>query len=891
MRLFIRLLIVALLIIAAIIGCSKKRSNPIFGDIPNPDQNQPSGDLIAGLSDHSSLNIPLWIYSGRVDMLRNTASITPIRSASQIGDMFDSDITQFLLKNPCTDCVKLSGVGLDSTGNVVLDFKIKHPFDNISKRPDLHVFDVRAIFQSAATGSAMRITSDLNGDSNVEPSEYIRPSGNFIINADGSTTHFNTGQFTGNCHPYIRFFENPSTATFDPANPSGHNVMKVGDSWETQSFIIDTSIAPSTFQFNLVVDASYGQSAVFTTRSNPTYYLPAFNRKEAWSVEVTTVNNLLESGDMASYADLQIRVKDWQAGATVNASYPECSLGEIPYASDVKQVLIDIPGVNSVVMDTAATPSGGNGSNSNPYVFNIRVDNDLAATDGTYYGIVAVRDDLDTLEGPYGIPEGPGGFPEEEPDIRDYTAYVLFPIEVGNGGTPPPPPEGIEISGSNLVFLGDSVELTAIPDEPGGTYVWSSTSPDIEFVGSVTEPTATVRGVSSCAVVDSAAVRVDYKATEDVYDTFDMTCWGVQFTTPTANYRQYINLDGGGSNGRTITIEVQVVPSGIGAKQINWSFIDPDEPSQEPAADEAGIYESDSTGNDNRGVEDAGFGSNLSGTNPDTYVSDTVSDIAQAPFTVSTFGGDNYIIKAYPSDVSSSLAVESPAITVWRWLDIPVYSMSSSSGSTYFYEPFYDDVNIIYAGGYIHINAIRSQGNLPYNSGGATDGVIPLDGDGFWPVTEVPAIGYLLNNSNAVEGWHKVNSCGFKNFGDPSPPAVNPLNVLGIAYSYWENPEPDPFHFMYYNYFFVCTDRVRVYFGSSDDAEMHVFAHELGHTLGLPHNNLEEGDHDHDPFYPGNKFEGGIGIMDALVSDPFVNKFTRAELDFFRGDYDGPYFY
>ena len=448
MRLFIRLTIVALLIIAAIIGCSKKHSNPIFGDMPNPDQNPQSGDLISRLSNHSSLDIPLWVYSGRVDARRNTASIEPVRLASKIGDMFDSDITQFLLKNPCADCVKLSGVGLDSGGNIILNFKIKHPFDDIGKRPDLHVFDVRAIFQSAATGSSMRITSDLNGDSSVGPSEYIRPSGNFIINSDGYTTHFNTGRFTGNCHPYKRFFENPSTVSFDPFNPTGHNVMKVGESWETQSFIIDASIAPSSFQFDLVVDATYGQSAVFTTRSNPTYYLPAFNRKEAWSVDVTTVNNLLAGGDSASYADLQIRVRDWQAGATVNSAYPECSLTETPYASDVKQVIVDIPSVNSSTMDSAATPSGGDGSNSSPYVFNIRVNNDLAALDGTYYGIIAVRDDLDTLEGPYGIPEGPGGFPEEEPDIRDYTAYLLFPIEVGDGGTQPPPTGGIEISGS-----------------------------------------------------------------------------------------------------------------------------------------------------------------------------------------------------------------------------------------------------------------------------------------------------------------------------------------------------------------------------------------------------------------------------------------------------------
>lgn len=889
MRLIIRLTIVALLIMAAIIGCSKKSSNPIFGNMPNPEDSPFIGATLSDMPNSGSVDIPLWIYSGDVDTRRNTASIAPVRSASAIGDMFDSDITQFLLKNPCADCVKLSGVGLDSGGNLVLDFSIKHPFDDISKRPDLHVFDVRAIFQSAATGSSMRITSDLNGDSSAGPSEYIRPSGNFIINADGYSTHFNTGRFTANCHPYKRFFVNPSTGSFDPHNPSGFNVMKVGAGWETQSFILDTSTSPASFQFDLVVDATYGQSAVYTTRANPTYYLPAFNRKEAWSVDVTQISNLLAGGDSSSYVDLQIQIKDWQAGSTVSATYPECVLGELPYLSDVKQVIVDIPGVNSSSLDFAVTASSGNGSNASPYVYNIRVNNDQSATDGTYYGLVAVRDDLDMLEGPSGIPEGPDGFPEEEPDIRDYTAYVLFPIVVGEGGEPPT--GDVEITGSNLVFIGDTVNLLATPNEPGGTFLWTTTSPDIEFIGSVTEPTVTVKGVriSPSGAIDGARINVEYNESAGGY--FDMTCWGLQFNTPTESYKQYINLDGSGNEGRTTTVEVQVVPSGMGVQQINWSFIDPDEPTQSPVADETSDYESDTNGNDNRGVEDAGFGSSLTGSNPDSYVSQTSSDIAQAPFTVTSFGGDNYIITAYPDGVSAGLAVESPVMTVWRWLDVPVNSMQSESGSTYYYEPYFAATNEIYAGGYIYINATRNQGNLPYNSGGATDGVIQLLATSYWPSTDVPAIGYMMNNSNATEGWHKVNSCGFKRFGDPSPDGVNPLNVLGIAYSYWQNPEPDPFHFMYYNYFFVCTGQIKHHFGESTDAELHVFVHELGHTLGLPHNDLSEGDHDHDPFYPGNKFVGGKGIMAAMVSNPIVNKFTRAELDFFRGDYDGPYFY
>ena len=888
MRIFIRLAITAAIIIALVIGCSKKRSNPVMGNL-DAGLNPPVGETGLGNADAGFNQKPLWVLHGEVDTLKPTANIDLLRSVNVIGDMFDADITQFLLTNPCSDCVKLSGVGLDATGsNLIINFMIKHPFADITKRPDLHAFDIRAIFQTSATQSAMRITSDLNGDSAIDPTETVYPGGGFITNADGYTTHFSTGRFSSNCHPFKRYFVNPNSGTFDPHNPTGYNVMKTGAGWETQSFMLDTTLTPATFEFDLVIDGSYGQSAVFATRSDPQYYLPAFNRKEAWSVEIVTVNNTLQGGNSSSFADLQIKVKDWQAGATVSPTYPDCPLDNILVQSGVKEIIVDIPNVNSSIFDSATTPSSGTGTNADPFIFDIRVNNDLSASDGAYYGLVAVRDDIDTQQGPYGIPEGPSGFPKASADIRDYTAYAFFTLNVGGGGQPT---GGVDITGLNSVFGGDSVTLTATPDDPGGTYLWSTTSSEIEFVGSITAQTITVKALSPSSLINGAQVNVEYKAATTELDTFDMTCWSLQYIVPGVNYKQFINLSGSGQNGRTTNLQVQVVPPGIGEKQIEWSFIDPDEPSQSQAADESGTYESDLIGNDNRGAEDSGFGSSLAGINPNVISSGTTSQIAQAPFTVSSYGGDNYIIKAYPNDVSASFAVESPVITVWRWMDVPVYSMQSSSGTSFFYEPDYANINNIYSGGYIYINATRSQGGLPYNSVEATDGVIALEGAGFWPVTQVPAINYLLSNSGATEGWHKINMCGIRQFGDPSPPLVDPLNVLGIAYSYWEVPEPDPFHYMYYNYFFVCTGRIDDLFSPASDAELHVFAHELGHSLGLPHNNVEAGEGQFDPFWPANKYSGGLGLMDALVSTPVTFDFTRAELDFLRGDYDGPYFY
>jgi hypothetical protein len=893
-RNIILVLIALFLLFLIAISCSGK-TNPISSEkIRNlPGDTHPGPNSNYNPAKWSSATVPFWVLSGSINTQRQSARLDPVRSPLAIGDMFDADITQFLLKNPCADCVKISGVGLDSSGTqLIMKLQVKHPFENIAKRPDLHAFDVRAILQTGESIGYNRITSDLNGDGVAYQSEAIYPGGNYVTNADGFTTHFNTGRFSTNCHPFKRFFVNPSTGHFDPNNPSGHNVMKVGSPWETQEFHIDISKAPSYIEFDLIIDASYAQSATFATRSNPMYYLPAYNRKEAWSVETSIADNKLAGGDTQTFADIEVRVKDWQAGAIVNASYPDCQLSEIPYESNVKEVVIDIPGVNSTSFDSVVTPVSGAGSDSDPYVFLIRIHNDLAAAEGSYTGLAAVRDDLYLLQGPSGIPEGRGGFPEAKPDIRDYTAYAYFTIDVGEGViNPPPPPGDIEINGPTTVFVGETIQLTASTGITPADFEWSTDSTDIELVGSTTDETVQIKGISPSASLGSARVNVGLTGGEAAAGYFDLTCWSLEFDNPSTARSQYVNLDGGGQNGRTLTLQLSIVPSGMGEKQITWSFVDPDEPSQPSAVDESMEYETDTNGDDNRGAEDPGFGNNLTGTNPDTYVATTQSGSAQAPFIVSMFGGDNYIIKACPDGVSASLAVESPVITVWRWIDVPVYSMESSSGTDYYYQPYYAAASDLFADGYVHVNATVAQGGLPYNSGGASDGAVALDAPAFWPVTEVPIINYLLSNSNAIEGWHKVNMCGFRKFGNPAPAGVNPENVLGIAWSYWQNPEPDPFHFMYYNYFFVCTGRITDFFGSSDEAELHVFVHEFAHTMGLPHNNLEEGDTGHDPFYPNYKWTGGLGVMSATTSQPINNKFSRAELDFLRGAYDGPYFY
>jgi hypothetical protein len=267
-----------------------------------------------------------------------------------------------------------------------------------------------------------------------------------LLNPDGYTSHFDElvtdnryffggTDVTGNINPFLRFFEDYTTPTFDPTLPSGHNVMPVA-SMNYDRTAVFGDFDGSTLQFYFVADVAYGQSAVFANRMNPQYYLPAFNRTEPWRVEYWIENNTLDRSDVTSTADVVVQVFDWQQGATVDASYPNpANLSGIPQQSNVLRVELSVPALqNDPVVQPAAV--SGTGSPTDPLVYRLTVTNVNSYDYTPATGLLAIRDDLYGQAYPSGrmaIPVTPAGFPYETLDILDYSMYLPVYINFIDG--------------------------------------------------------------------------------------------------------------------------------------------------------------------------------------------------------------------------------------------------------------------------------------------------------------------------------------------------------------------------------------------------------------------------------------------------------------------------
>ena len=126
-------------------GCSSSR-HPV-----SPSGNQLEKEIIQ-VSDSTQNTIPadfrniFGAWKVLIDLTSLTPQVITARNASAIGDIFDSDLSQFLTVSPCSNCLSIASISMDDYSDLNIVFRIKHPFDNIATRPDLHGFDVRGIF-------------------------------------------------------------------------------------------------------------------------------------------------------------------------------------------------------------------------------------------------------------------------------------------------------------------------------------------------------------------------------------------------------------------------------------------------------------------------------------------------------------------------------------------------------------------------------------------------------------------------------------------------------------------------------------------------------------------------------------------------------------------------
>jgi hypothetical protein len=425
-----QVILILLILLITILSCS--RGNPTTPtDIPGT-KNQ------TGISQ-SQVNPYRGVFGAWKVILHKDslqAEIIPARNAQAIGNIFDADLSQFLTVSPCSNCMRITEIRLEGIMEIRMDIQIRHPFANLATRPDLHGFDVRAIFILPRYTEEFPDLMVMNPDA-TETAVNVGRYG--LLNADGFTSHYDNlvtderyfiggTDVEGNINPFLRYFDDPVDTDFDPHAPSGHNVMAVGSTSETRSVYLDLNMVLDT-HFYIIADVAYGQSATFANRTDPQYYLPAFHRTEPWRVEYWLENNNLDNDNFSSTAELVVQVFDWQHGHTADPAYPNPANPEgLPFSSNCLRLELSIPGLmdDPVVVDT---PESGTGAPDDPLQYRFTLQNENGATNVTS-GILAVRDEQYGLAGRLPIPESPSGFPYQTQDILDYTLYQNIRINV-----------------------------------------------------------------------------------------------------------------------------------------------------------------------------------------------------------------------------------------------------------------------------------------------------------------------------------------------------------------------------------------------------------------------------------------------------------------------------
>jgi hypothetical protein len=380
-------------------GCSGKGQLPITPPINDSDN---VADQNSMPDDNQASGI-LGIYEIAVNTATMEYEIQPARDLSLIGDTAVPDITQYFISTPCADCFGISAVGLTSDSYLDLVFKMKHPFPSDITRRDLNVFDVRGIM---ILSGSQEFTSlpfiDINGDGFVDEA----PKGNFtrVVNADAYTYHYDDValdkygyNMEGNLNPYKRFFtENNPDPDIDGMAIPWHK-MAQGSPFDKKHYILKIDQSGETIEFVFVIECAYGQSALFGippgepgSRDNPLYFNPEFNQKEAYSVAVDPIENIVAENTSAS-TTVTIYVQDWQ-----NSQAPGWNINDpssIKYRSDVASVTLSIPEISSTLYNKT-NPDSGNGTKQNPYVFAFEVTNDQGAMEGEYTGLIAIMDEF-----------------------------------------------------------------------------------------------------------------------------------------------------------------------------------------------------------------------------------------------------------------------------------------------------------------------------------------------------------------------------------------------------------------------------------------------------------------------------------------------------------------
>ena len=398
-------------------ACSKGISNPITGSTKFETSGPGNLDTlpIIAFDGETAIGV-MGGYNLTISDDGKNAELVPMRT-SAIGEAYIVSGTSFFTMTPCNDCLKIDKVALDVNENIVLTMSVKHPFPkgnaslppSATNRLDLDVFDLALVVKPL----------------NFDPDHYSLTDAyvyaGIVRNADGYTNELAGVTCENSILPYKICYE-----------IADHNRFAMGTGFQP----FDVVFSPGDrLNFDLYLTMAYGASARKKTRLNPTYYVPEFNRKPAWKVEIDPV-----SWVKLDPSTVTIKVFDWNHGATVAPNYPDPNYPDrIPSKSDVLSVTVEVPGMTNSIITANAIDTTTNGWDD-PLTYSATFSNERGAGEGIHFGLVKVIDSRKPGTSVYGgesdtLVHSPGyesGL--EWHEIPEFAAYQTFIATVVDEG-------------------------------------------------------------------------------------------------------------------------------------------------------------------------------------------------------------------------------------------------------------------------------------------------------------------------------------------------------------------------------------------------------------------------------------------------------------------------
>ena len=422
------------IVILFVIGCSHQSTPVTTSDYSFQDKEY--APIIVGTDltppDHRGI---MGVFELRVDGKSRELELIPKRFAN-IGESYIVSGISYFTMVPCPDCLTLTGLSYDPLeGYLYAHFNLRHPFPKgdpaqdptAMNRLDLDIFDPALVFVPEYDENF-----DTNNFNEIGAQVWDR---NCVV-ADGLTAELSSMLDNDLLLPYVLAVDDSITGEIT------YNKLGMGTNTD---FSVMFDLTSETFHFDLYLTFGYGASAVKSTRLEPLYYNPEFNRKSAWKVGVQPPNGIDEPDIWNTWNEMEydvpfevtVSVYDWQINADIN---PDLLLPtQIYAASGVARVDMEIPGLFDGAFSTTE-PYAGTGKPVDPLLYTFSITNDNLSEAGTYPGLVKVVDERGKqIPPPSGtgdrdyLIDSPDGITLNNWEIPEYATYQFFEIQIVEG--------------------------------------------------------------------------------------------------------------------------------------------------------------------------------------------------------------------------------------------------------------------------------------------------------------------------------------------------------------------------------------------------------------------------------------------------------------------------